>query len=178
MATLNNEITINAPLEKIWEALSVVENLEKFDPTVKKSVAITDITYGLNAQRKVDMLDGKNWFVEKITEYKPNEYLKYQLTDCSFPIRGLTHSYTFEKNGSRTRVKQVMQYTVKFGILGKLLDGLMIRKQTTGGIRKFFTGLKEYAETNKILGDAYQAEKAGCLVNNSNRPAVLPGGEL
>lgn len=146
MTTLNNEITINAPVEKIWEALSSIENLDKFDPTVKKSTAITSEKSGIGAKRKVDMLDGKNWFEEKVIVFKPNEALAYQLTDCSFPIEGLKHSYSFEKMGNQTKVKQVMEYTVKFGLLGKLLDSLMIRKQTNGGIQKFFVGLKEYAE--------------------------------
>ncbi len=41
-----------------------------------------------------------------------------------------------------------MEYTVKFGLLGKLLDTLMIRKQSDTGIKKFFSGLKSYAEKN------------------------------
>jgi ribosome-associated toxin RatA of RatAB toxin-antitoxin module len=146
MTTLHNEIAINAPIEKIWEALSSIEELEKFDPAVKKSVALSPAKNGLGAKRKVDMKDGKNWFEEKQTEFKPNEALTYQLTDCSFPILGLNHSYTFEKTGTQVKVKQVMQYTVKFGFLGKILDSLMIRKQTNSGIQKFFVGLKEYAE--------------------------------
>jgi ribosome-associated toxin RatA of RatAB toxin-antitoxin module len=147
MTTLHNEITINAPIEKIWEALSSIENLDKFDPTVKKSTPITQEKNGIGAKRKVDMLDGKNWFEEKVTVFKTNEALAYQLTDCSFPINGLMHSYSFEKIGNQTKVKQVMEYTVKFGFLGKILDSLMIRKQTSSGIIKFFKGLKEYAET-------------------------------
>lgn len=146
MTTLNNEITVNAPIEKIWEALSVIDTLDKFDPTVKKSTALTSSKSGIGAKRKVDMLDGKNWFEEKVTEFKPYEALTYQLTDCSFPINGLSHSYSFEKIGNQTKVKQVMQYTVKFGLIGKLMDSLRIRKQTSGGIQKFFIGLKEYAE--------------------------------
>lgn len=146
MTTLHNEIIINAPIEKIWEALSSIEKLDKFDPTVKKSVALSPAKSGIGAKRKVDMKDGKNWFEEKVTEFKPNEALTYQLTDCSFPIKGLKHSYTFEKTGTQIKVKQVMQYTVKFGLLGKILDSLMIRKQTNSGIQKFFEGLKEYAE--------------------------------
>ena len=148
MAILYNEITINASIEKIWEALSSIENLDKFDPTVKKSTAITQEKSGIGSKRKVDMLDGKNWFEEKITLFKINEALVYQLTDCSFPINGLKHSYSFEKIGKQTKVKQVMEYTVKFGVLGKILDRLMIRKQTSSGIAKFFNGLKEYAEKN------------------------------
>ena len=94
------------------------------------------------------MLDGKNWFDEKITAFRPNEAQTYQLTDCSFPIKGLKHSYSFEKVGNQTKVKQVMEYTVKFGLLGKLLDSLMIQKQSDQGIKKFFAGLKQYAEKN------------------------------
>lgn len=147
MATIHNEITINASVEKIWEALTNIELLDKYDPTVKKSTALSENKNGLNAKRKVLMLDGKNWFVEKVTVFKPNEALTYQLTDCSFPIKALQHSYRFEKIDNQTKVKQVMQYTVKFGLFGKLLDAMMIRKQSDIGIKKFFAGLKLYAET-------------------------------
>ena len=41
-----------------------------------------------------------------------------------------------------------MVSTVKFGLLGKLLDAMMLRKQSDEGIKKFFAGLKTYAETN------------------------------
>jgi len=146
MTTLHNEITLNAPIDKIWEALSGIENLEKFDPTVKKSIAITDTKSGLGAKRKVDMLDGKNWFEEKVTAYKLNEILTYELTDCSFPINGLKHSYSFEKTDNKIKVKQVMQYSVKFGLLGRLLDKIVIRRQTNRGIQKFFNGLKSFTE--------------------------------
>ena len=148
MATIHNEITINASVEKIWEALANVEMLDKYDPNVKQSTALTTIKGGLGAKRKVLMRDGKNWFDEKITVFKPNEALTYQLTDCSFPIKGLTHSYSFENIGTQTKVKQEMQYTVKFGFFGKLLNAIMIRKQSDTGIKKFFAGLKSYVETN------------------------------
>ena len=148
MTTLHNDTTINASVDKVWQLLSELEMLDKFDPTVKKSTLLSTEKSGIGAKRKVLMLDGKNWFEENVTAFKPNETLTYQLTDCSFPIAGLKHSYSFEKVGEQTKVKQVMEYTVKFGLLGKLLDVLMIRKQTKGGIKKFFVGLKTYAENN------------------------------
>ena len=148
MATIHNEITVNASIDKVWTMLTEVELLDQFDPTVKKSTALTQEKSGLGAKRKVHMLDGKNWFEEKVTVFKPNEALTYQLTDCSFPIKGLKHSYSFEEIGNQTKVKQVMEYTVKFGLLGKLLDVMMIRKQSDSGIKKFFTGLKSYTETH------------------------------
>ena len=138
MATIHNEITVNASIDKVWTMLTDLELLDKYDPTVKKSTLLSSEKTGIGAKRKVHMLDGKNWFDEKVTVFKPNESLTYQLTDCSFPIKGLQHSYSFEKIGNQTKVKQVMQYTVKFGLLGKLLDSLVIRKQSDKGIKKFF----------------------------------------
>src|ERR1043165_2890363 len=148
MTRLLNEITINAPVEKIWNILSNPELVDKYDPTVKSSTLISNEKSGIGAKRKVLMLDGKNWFEEKITVFQPNQALTYQLTDCSFPIKGLQHSYSFERAGNQTRVKQIMEYSVKYGLLGKLLDGIMIRKQSDNGIKKFFSGLKSFAQTN------------------------------
>lgn len=148
MGRINNEITINAGINRIWNILTDPAMLDKYDPTVKKSTLISIEKTGIGAKRKVDMLDGKNWFEEKITEFEPNRRLTYQLTDCSFPIEGLKHSYTFEIAGDQTKVKQEMIYKVKFGFLGKILDSLMIRKQSDAGVKKFFDGLKKYAENN------------------------------
>jgi ribosome-associated toxin RatA of RatAB toxin-antitoxin module len=146
MTTLVNVITVQAPIEKIWRALSNIEELEKYDPTVKKSTAISTMRSGAGAARKVNMKDGKNWFEEKCTLWKPEEALTYELTACSFPVHGLRHSYSFEQKGNSVRVTQVMEYQVKFGLLGKFLDVIMIRKQTDSGVKKFFSGFKSYVE--------------------------------
>jgi ribosome-associated toxin RatA of RatAB toxin-antitoxin module len=146
MGKLVNDITIDASTEKIWSILTDLELLDKTDPTVKKATLISENKTGLEAKRKVLMQDGKNWFDEKITVFKPNEELVYQLTDCSFPIKGLKHTYSFQKIGNQTKVQQVMEYTVKFGILGVLMDKMMIGKQFNTGINKFLNGLKTYAE--------------------------------
>ena len=65
MTTLHNEIVIDAPLEIIWDALSNIDELDKCDPSVKKSTAISTTKSGISSKRKVDMTDGKNWFEEK-----------------------------------------------------------------------------------------------------------------
>jgi ribosome-associated toxin RatA of RatAB toxin-antitoxin module len=150
MTTIHNEITVNASIDTVWSMLTDLELLDQYDPTVKKSTLLSREKRGVGAKRKVLMLDGKNWFEEKITVFQPTESLTYELTDCSFPIKGLKHSYSFEEVSGQTKVKQVMEYTVKFGLFGKLLDFLMIRKQSDGGIKKFLAGLKSYAESHKL----------------------------
>jgi ribosome-associated toxin RatA of RatAB toxin-antitoxin module len=148
MTRLKNQITIKAPLTKIWSILADLEALGKYDPTISACTALTGVKSGIGARRKVLMKDGKNWFEEKVTEWQPNESLTYTLTDCSFPITGLAHRYTFLESNNATTVIQAMEYTVKFGLLGSLLDVLMIKRQTSEGIQKFLQGLKHFAEEN------------------------------
>lgn len=151
MTELYNSIVIDAPIEKIWGALSQVEELEKYDPTVKTSRAISENKSGAGAKRKVEMKDGKNWFEEKISTWLPNEELSYELTACSFPVQQLRHTYRFEKIGNSISVSQVMTYKIKYGLLGKILDALVVRKQSDAGIKLFFSGLKSYVEKNTQL---------------------------
>jgi ribosome-associated toxin RatA of RatAB toxin-antitoxin module len=146
MATIHNEIAIDASVEKIWGILTNLELLESYDTTVKKSTLVTKEKTGINAKRKVDMADGRNWFEEKVTEFEPGKALTFELTACSFPVERLKHSYRFERSGNLTKVKQTMDYTIKFGLFGKVLDSLMIRKQSDVGIKKFMNGLKSIAE--------------------------------
>lgn len=148
MAKILNEVSIKAPLGKVWGILTNLELLASYDPTVSSSRCVSELRSGLGAKRKVVMKDGKNWFEEKVTEFNEESALTYSLTDCSFPISGLSHRYTFRKAPNETVVMQTMQYTVKFGLLGRFMDFLMIRRQSDAGIKKFFAGLKAYAESH------------------------------
>jgi len=149
MTKIYNEITINAPIEKIWEALSNIELLEKYDPAVENCKTLSSLKNGVGAKRKVSMKDGKNWFEEVCTVSKQNKSLAYELTACSFPVQSLKHSYSFEQIGNSIKVKQLMQYNVKFGFFGKILDLLMIQKQSDKGIKLFLNGLKSYTENKQ-----------------------------
>lgn len=146
MTELYNEILIKGSLKDIWNTLNRIEALEQYDPTVKNSAATSDKRSGLGASRKVEMVDGKNWFEEKCTVSDPNKTLKFELTACSFPVHALNHSYSFEEIGEYVKVKQVMQYQMKFGLVGKLMDILMVKRQSNKGVRSFLAGLKKHIE--------------------------------
>lgn len=147
MATIYNKITINATLEEVWRVLADPARLDQFDPVTKKSELISKVANGLGAERKCETANG--WFKDKITEHLPYERLAFTMTGCNQPMKSLTHSYILKKNGNQTEVNQVMKYTMKFGIIGKLMDALMGKRQSDKQIKLFFKGLKEYVENNK-----------------------------
>ena len=42
-----------------------------------------------------------------------------------------------------------MEYELKFGPVGKVMDAIMVRKKWDAGIKGFFAGLKHYVETGR-----------------------------
>jgi hypothetical protein len=43
-----------------------------------------------------------------------------------------------------------MEYSLKFGPVGNLLDALLVRKKWDAGVKGFFAGLKRYVETTEL----------------------------
>lgn len=146
MTTLSNAIEIGAPEEKVREIVADVGALGEYDPTVA-SVEVTSANpTGLGASRKVNMADGRHWFKEQLTVCERSGPLTFELTDCNFPIRSLRHTYAFGSDGGRTEVTQVMEYEVKFGLVGRLIDRIVLRRQFDAGVKKFLGGLEQHAE--------------------------------
>ena len=95
---------------------------------------------------RFDLTEGSCWFKEKITRWEPESALAFELYECTLPVKMLKHSYTITRTKGKTRVSQVMEYEMKFGVFGKVMDSLMVRKKWNDGIKKFFSGLKHYIE--------------------------------
>ena len=127
MATIFNKI-INASPEEVWNVLAGPVRLDQYDPVTKRSELISKTATGMGPERKCQTATG--WFNDKITEWQPYERLTFTFTGCDQPMKSLTHSYTLKKIGNETEVSQVMRYTMKFGILGKLIDSLMGKRES------------------------------------------------
>lgn len=148
MTVLNNEVLINAPRSKVWGILSNPEALERYDPVVLESKGLSDAGGGVGAERDCSTANG-GWFKERVSIWEPEQELEFALYACNQPMKNLTHSYRLEDLGGRTKVSQVMRYSMKYGILGLLMDAIMVRRVADKQIKLFMAGLKRYAETDK-----------------------------
>ncbi len=148
MTVLENSIHIHAPREKVWSVLAALDALDQYDPGVQKSTVISAQRDGLGAERRCDLTPG-GWFKERVAEWRPPEALAFELVECTLPVRRLKHSYTLTPDAGGTIVRQRMEYELKFGLLGQLMDAVMVRKQWNIGIQGFFAGLKQFAETGE-----------------------------
>jgi len=148
VTVLENSIRINASPERVWSVLASLDALDQYDPGVKKSEIVSPSREGLGSARKCDLVPG-GWFKERVSEWMPHQALAFDLFECTLPVRRLKHSYVLTPEDGGTVVRQRMEYELKFGPLGRLLDAMMVRKKWDSGIKGFFAGLKHFVETGQ-----------------------------
>jgi uncharacterized protein YndB with AHSA1/START domain len=152
MTQLTNSIEIDASPAAVWAALADLEALDAYDPQVQRAAITGELQTGVGASRRCDLLP-RGWFEETVTRWEAPHALAFELTTCSLPVKRLRHEYAVTATGTTTRVQQVMNYDLRGGRAGILLDRLVVRKRWDNGIKGFLAGLKQHIETH----DAHSA---------------------
>ncbi|MBK6696061.1 MAG: SRPBCC family protein [Myxococcales bacterium] len=168
MTVLENSIRINASPEDVWSVLGKLDALHEYDPGVTLAKILDGAPAGVGAARQCDLAPG-GWFRERVTSWQPAETIGFELYECALPVKSLRHTYTLEKAGDETVVRQRMEYELKFGPLGKVMDALMVRKKWDSGIKGFFVGLKRHVEEQAQAGGARASSSAGANRSSPSR---------
>ncbi len=143
--SITQHVEIAASPAQVWAVLADLERLAEYDPVVTRAVVVGDRHDGIGARRRCDARQGR-YFVEDVTVWEPASRLQFRIVECNLPTAALTHSYALAPIGDGTRVTETMEYTMKFGPLGALLDVIVVRRTTTQGIAGFLAGLQRTVE--------------------------------
>lgn len=145
MTVLEASIEIAASPTRVWELLGTLDALERYDPGVTRSIITSTERTGIGATRQCDLKPG-GWFRECVTSWEPERSIGFELFECTLPVSRLRHDYVLTPIRGGTRVAQRMEYRLKFGPLGALMDAALVRRRWRAGIDAFLRGLKQLAE--------------------------------
>jgi carbon monoxide dehydrogenase subunit G len=70
-----------------------------------------------------------------------------ELYASDWPLRYMRWRTALEPDGAGTQVTQRMDYRLKFGVLGAILDRLVMRRKLDGIIQETFRQLQRYVES-------------------------------
>jgi len=126
MPTVERTISINAPVEKVFEYISDATNQPEFIPSQVESEFVIRTEEGVGSQtRWVYKLLGIRFKGESTcTEYVPNERI---VTESRGGIVS-TWTYTFEPEDGGTKLTMVVDYTIPIPVLGKFAEALVLRQ--------------------------------------------------
>lgn len=152
MAHVISSQIVNAPVEAVFAAWDDFANIDRFNPAIQKSEQLDGTpSEGLGAGRQCTLGDGKNYIRERVIEHVKNKRLVVDIYEGTVPIKSAKGTFTFEVvTPERTKVTMRMDFTPKFGLLGKLMIPMM-KPQFRKNVRDMLAGNAAYVERGEVV---------------------------
>jgi ligand-binding SRPBCC domain-containing protein len=132
MYILRTEHIIHAPIEKVWAFFSSPENLNRLTPPEMRFTIESDLPSAMYTGQiiqykiRIAPLFWRRW----VTEIKHVDFQRYFVDEQRFgPYRFWYHEHRFTGENGHVRMTDIVHYIVGFGVIGKMLHRLWIRKQ-------------------------------------------------
>jgi ligand-binding SRPBCC domain-containing protein len=146
MTTIHHQIRANCPPARVWAVLSDLEAVQRYNPTVRAAAVQGSQRSGVGATRACD-LEPKGRVVERVTHWEDGRAVGLEVAESDWPIHFMRWVTRVEPDaGGGTRIVQQLDYRVKFGPAGWLLDRLVMKRKLTATLDEVFAALVKHAE--------------------------------
>jgi hypothetical protein len=147
MPDIIQQITIDAPLEKVWDSWDRFGDIALFNKGLRASSLLANSPpTGEGAQRRCDLKNGKSYLLEEITKYRAGELMEISVIGSNLPVKSVRLLLTFASPTTQTtQINAEVDFTMKFGLLGRLMK-IPARKEFSGDINRLLNGNKMFNE--------------------------------
>ena len=158
MTTVTQQIEINASADEVWGAIADFGGVYKWAPNVTSSYSTTEANGGVGAGRHCEV-QGFGGIDEEIVDWKEGHSYRYQVENIG-PIGKLVNEWSVTSDGDNSLVTTSASYRMRFGIMGALMDRLMVRRSIRKAMAQSQGGLKVYVETREPMAMPTPVEAA------------------
>lgn len=145
MTIIQHDVHAACPPERVWALLADLEAVGRYNPGVRHAALDGTQRTGVGARRSCDLVP-KGRVVERVTHWEDGHALGLEVAESDWPITFMRWVTRVEPNGTGTRITQALEYEVKFGPLGWLLDQLVMKRKLTSSLDAVFASLVRHAE--------------------------------
>ncbi len=142
--TLMAEREIVADPSVVWALLKDFQHIDAFNPNLSRSSHIGGTPLeGIGAERRCELKDGRNWIEERVIDWRPDESYTVEIYAGTMPIHNVRTTLAVTRNDAGSRAVMKISYTPKLGLLGRLLDHLLLRRKMIELMRNVLEGLEQ-----------------------------------
>lgn len=152
MSKVSRTVDISAPVQSVFNYYARPEHIAKtFPEDVKMKVIPIKVTegFGLGTVFRIEGDFGGRplaWDMETV-EYENNQ--KIRVKAINGPFKKNIISVLFEPIASGTKLTFEADYDVGYGIIGKAIDSLKLKKEIEMGIERSCASVKKFIEAGK-----------------------------
>lgn len=145
MTVIQHAVRAECPPERVWALLADLEAVQRYNPTVRTATIVGPRRSGVGAERSCE-LEPKGRVRERVTQWEEGRAIGLEIAESDWPIHFMRWVTRVEPSGGGTMVTQSLEYRVKFGPLGWLLDAAVMKRKLTTTLDGVFASLVRHAE--------------------------------
>jgi ligand-binding SRPBCC domain-containing protein len=149
MPIINIEITINAPIERVFDLARCIdlheETMSKHNEKAIGGVTEGLINIGESVTWEATHFRIKQKLTSKITEFDRPHHFQDIMIEGAF--KSFTHDHFFEKDEAGTIMRDVFKYSSPLWFLGKIADALFLETYMTKMLEERNDLIKTVAES-------------------------------
>ena len=153
MVHFSTQIRIDATTEEVWEVLADFGRIYLWNPGVRHSYSTSESDHGLLATRHCELPKGDDYLDEQILEWREGESFKVDIYETNLPLHRNVVEFSIVADGNGTIVTVAPDYALKYGLLGRLMNQIVVGRKFKKGMEDLLTGLKYHIETGEVVGD-------------------------
>ena len=143
-------LKIRATVTDVWGVIADFSAVDTWAPQVTKSYALGTRDRDVGAKRHCD-IKGFGGIDEVVIEWIEGRGLTYRVTPLG-PLGVSYNRWTVEElNETSSEVTVELSYDVRFGVIGKLLHKVMMRRKLEQAFLQGLKALKTRVETGKLV---------------------------
>ena len=145
MTIIQHQTSARCSTDRVWAVLSDLEAVQHYNPGVRRAAIEGSQPSGVGARRSCELLP-KGRVVERVTHWETGRALGLEIVESDWPIHFMRWITRVEPSGDGTRITQSLEYQLKFGPLGWLLDHAVMKRKLTATLDEVFANLVNYVE--------------------------------
>ncbi len=157
MNQLSTTATVRAPLAQVWATLADVGTIADWHLGIEQSPVLSDNRHGLGAVRRMEFYDGSS-ALEEVTSLEEGRSLTVTMSEHSMPLSHGAATFAVQADGDdRTLVTMTLDYGMKYGPVGWLMNALMLRPILRKLFASVLSGLDHHLVTGERIGKNWSA---------------------
>ena len=158
MTTFKDTIIIDAPKERVWATIADLGGIQQFHPGVSRSYYLSDQREGVGASRRCELLP-MGTVDEKAVDWQPGREFTLEIVPGpkAPPFKEAHGRMWVEEDEAGTLVGLQIDYQLKFGPLGRVMDRFLVQPQFRKVVPRILRGLKRYQEDGDVNPNLRQA---------------------
>src|SRR5262245_23975570 len=152
MTTIHHEVHAACPPARVCALLADLEAVQHYNPGVRRAVIEGSQRRGVGARRSCELLP-KGRVVERVTHWEDGRAVGLELESHDWPVDFMRWVTRIEPHDGGTRITQSLEYQVKFGPLGWLLNQMVMKRKLTATLNAVFASLARHAEGSATGGE-------------------------